>query len=220
MRLPRLACCCAILTTLCVATPRAYADRDSSTPALLAAGAGMAVPTYMLGVMWHEGTHALFASGFGAELLELRLYPSVYRGHFYFGLTRWRGELSEGERAFTLVAPKLTDLVLLGGYAAIVAADALPDNDYAALALTVLATGAWVDFAKDLFSTNPTNDLIKVHTIYGHTTEWQRLPWRLVQGALSAAAGLVLYVGYADVFAAKSSPTPPPMLFQLYSGTF
>src|SRR5947207_2711781 len=96
----------ALALLLALACPRvARADGEASTGALLLAGAGMAVPTYMLGVIWHEGTHAAVASAFGAELVELRLYPSVYQGHFYFGLTRWRGDLTDNQKAFTLIAP-------------------------------------------------------------------------------------------------------------------
>jgi hypothetical protein len=207
------------LLLLTTAPRRAHADDgDASTGALLLAGAGMAIPTYALGVIWHEGTHALVASSLGAEVLELRLYPSMYRGHFYFGLTRWTGDLGCGEKAFTLLAPKLTDLLLLGGYSIVVAADGLPENDYGALALTVLATGAWVDFTKDLFSVNPTNDVIKAQALYGRESEWQRLPVRLAQAALAAAGGYVLYLGYAEVFGAE--PGAPPMLLPLMSGTF
>jgi hypothetical protein len=205
---------------LCTSAPRrAHAEGgEASTGALLLAGAGMAIPTYALGVMWHEGTHALVASSLGAELLELRLYPSMYRGHFYFGLTRWTGNLSCPEKAFTLLAPKLTDLVLLGAYSVVVAADGLPGNDYGALALTVLATGAWVDFTKDLFSVNPTNDVIKAQALYGRQSEWERLPVRLAQAALAAASGYVLYLGYAEVFGKDASPAP--MMFELARGTF
>jgi hypothetical protein len=205
---------------LCTAAPRrALADDgDASTGALLFAGAGMAIPTYVLGVMWHEGTHALVASSLGADLLELRLYPSMYRGHFYFGLTRWTGNLDCPEKAFVLLAPKLTDLILLGGYSLVVAAGGLPENDYGALALTVLATGAWVDFSKDLFSVNATNDVIKAQALYGRENEWQRLPVRLAQAALAAASGYVLYLGYAEVFGKDASPAP--MVFQLARGTF
>jgi hypothetical protein len=184
---------------------------DPSDTELLLAGAGMALPTYVLGVMWHEGTHAAVAASFGAEILELRLYPSVYQGHFYFGLTRWTGFMSRGETAFTLVAPKLTDVVLLGSYSLLVAFDGLPENDYGSLALTVLATGAWVDFSKDLFSWNPTNDLMKVHHLYGHSSEWQRLPWRLLQASVSLAGAYVLALGYEDVFGDETPVMMPVM---------
>ena len=216
--MPRCAAA-ALAVLLVLTTPRlARADDDPSTGRLLLAGAGMAVPTYLLGVVWHEGTHAAMARLFGAELLEVRLYPSVYQGRFYFGLTRWRGEMSCGEKALTLVAPKLTDLVLLGGYSLLVGLDALPENDYGALAFTVLATGAWLDFSKDLFSTRPSNDLVKVHLLYGRHTEWQRLPWRLLHAGLTAASAYVLVRGYQDVF--RDEPATAPLLFQLWGGRF
>ncbi len=217
----RAAALSVLFVLLLAAAPRlARADDDPSTGKLLLAGAGMAVPTYFLGVIWHEGTHAVAAKAFGAELLELRLYPSMYQGHFYFGLTRWTGDLTPGEKAFTLVAPKLTDLLLLGGYTLVVAFDSLPENDYGALALTVLATGAWVDFGKDLFSRNPTNDLIKFHALYGRSSEWQRLPWRLLQASVAAGGAYVLALGYQDVFGDDGDDAPPPIMFQLAGGTF
>jgi hypothetical protein len=207
------------LLILLVAAP-ARADDDPSSGKLVLAGAAMAVPTYMLGVIWHEGTHALAARAFGAEILELRLYPSVYQGRFYFGLTRWSSTLTCPEKAFTWIAPKLTDVLLLGGYGLLLATDALPENDYGALAFTVVATGAWVDLVKDVFTLNPGNDLMKVHALYGHTREGQRLPWRILQASVSLAGAYLLYRGYRDLFDDEDAAAPRALVFQLASGTF
>ena len=194
-------------------------DRDSGK--LVLAGAAMAVPTYLLGVIWHEGTHALVARSLGAEVLELRLYPSVYRGHFYFGLTRWTSDLTCPEKAFTWIAPKLTDVLILGTYGLLLATDALPENDYGEMAFAVVATGAWVDLAKDVFTVNPGNDLMRVHALYGNTTEWQRLPWRLLQAGVSAAGAYLLVRGYQDIFEDEDGTTAPmPMIFQIAAGRF
>lgn len=178
---------------------------EAGTAELIGAGAAMAVPTYFLGVAWHEGTHALVARSFGAEIVELRLLPGTRDGHFYFGYTRWRGRLSRAETAFVLFAPKLTDLAILGGYTALWGAGALPDHDYGALALTVLATGAWVDFSKDIFSWNVANDLVKIHNLYGRRSEWRRLPYRLLHLGVSLAAAYVLYRSYDEIFGSSGS---------------
>ncbi len=215
----------ALALALASATPRpalaGAGAEDETTGHLLLAGAGMAIPVYFLGVAWHEGTHAVVAKSFGAEILELRLLPGMYEGHFYFGLTRWQGHLTLRERAFTLIAPKLVDLVLLGGYSAIVLADGLPENEYGSLALTVFATGAWVDFSKDLFSWNPTNDVVRFHQLQGRTTAWRRLPWRLLHAGLTVAAAYVLVRGYQDVF--DDDPdraVTVPLILRLAGGSF
>jgi hypothetical protein len=207
MHLRAAAIAATVMWSLASTAPNlAHAD-DADTEYLVLAGAAMAIPTYFLGVAWHEGTHALTAKAFGATITEVRLWPGMYKGHFYFGLTRWRGGLTHGETAFALFAPKLTDLVLLGGYVALLGFDALPENDYGALALTVFATGAWVDFSKDVVSWNPTNDLIKAHGLRGRTRECQRWPYRVLHLALSVGTGYVLYRGYTEVFASSDAQT-------------
>src|SRR5262245_47050215 len=105
----------------------------------------MALPAYVIGVAMHEGSHAVAAKLAGAEILEVSLLPSVRDGHFYFGYTRWRGQLSVPAKAWTLIAPKITNATIMTGYAFLVGFDALPGNDYGSLALTVFATAAWVD---------------------------------------------------------------------------
>jgi hypothetical protein len=208
-----------VLVLALTAAPRRAAAEDPSNGRLVLAGAGMAVPTYFLGVMWHEGTHALAAKAFGAEILELKLLPGFKDGYFYFGYTSWRGHLSCREKVFTLLAPKLTDLLLLGGFAAVALTDSFPANDYASLALTVLATGAWVDFSKDIFSFKPVNDVMKVHSFYGRKRELQRLPWRLLHLSISLGAAYVVYLGYRDVFADETGAAPAPIFVPLLVGT-
>jgi hypothetical protein len=213
-------------TFLLLASPRTAGADDPETGDLVLAGAGMAIPTYILGVAWHEGTHALVAKAYGAEITEIKLWPGFVDGRFYFGYTRWRGRLTPGETAFALIAPKLTDLVLLGGYATLIGFDALPDNDYAALALTVLATGAWVDFSKDIASWNPGNDVVRAHALRGRTREGQRWPYRLVHLSVSVAAGVVLWQGYAQIFedepdgTTTTAPRVRVLWVPVWSGSF
>lgn len=208
----------ALAVTL-VTAGTARAD-EPSNETLVWAGVGMAIPTYFLGVTLHEGSHALSAKAFGAEIVGFSVLPGVRDGHFYFGYTRWRGELSRGERAFTLLAPKLTDALLLGGYSVLVGLDALPDNAWAQLVLVVLATGAWVDFTKDVISRNPGNDVVKVYNDYGRTTEWRRLPYRLLHASLCVASAFVLAEGYFTLFDRDADPAGAPVVIPLFAMPF
>jgi hypothetical protein len=188
-----------------------------STRSLLLAGAAMAPPTYVLFVGLHEGTHAVWARALGAQDVSLHLMPAMRAGHFYFGYTEWRGEMSRGKLAAVLTAPKLTDGVLFGAYGLLLGLGALPSNAYGALALTVLATGAWVDFSMDILAFTAANDMLRVYALYGRTTEWQRLPCRLVHAVVSAAGAFVLYQGYRQVF---DRPRAMPMMLPVVGGAF
>ena len=118
----------------------ALAD-DPSDRDLVLAGAAMALPTYFLGVVMHEGSHALSAKAFGAEILEFSVLPSIRDGRFYFGYVRWQGYLTDCEKVWSLLMPKVTNAVFFGGYTLLLATDTLPENDYGRLALAVFATG-------------------------------------------------------------------------------
>jgi hypothetical protein len=199
------------LALLLVATPAAAQPSDRS---LLIAGAAMAPPTYVLFVGLHEGTHAVWARALGAEDVQLHMLPTMRGGHFYFGFTEWRGEMPPGKLTAVLTAPKLTDAVLFGAYGIALGAGALPERSYGTLALTVLATGAWVDFSMDILAFTMANDMMRVYALHGRTTEWQRLPCRLVHAVFSAAGAYVLYLGYRRVF------DHPEMVMPLVVGAF
>jgi hypothetical protein len=183
-----------------------------SDGALVLAGAGMAVPTYVLFVVLHEGAHAVAAQTFGAEVTGFHILPNVRDGHFFFGYTEWRGSLSPAALAVTLLAPKATDAVLLAGYAALVAAGGLPANHYGKLGLTVVATGAWIDFARDVVAFRSVNDTMRVYALGGLTRERQRLPWRLLHALVAAAAAIPICQGYRQTFA---RPQPVPIVVPL-----
>jgi hypothetical protein len=185
---------------LVLAARPAAADQRPETENLIWAGLGFAVPTYFIGVAAHEGSHALAAKLAGGEVTELHVLPGVRHGRFYFGYVRTRGLATPGARAFFLVAPKLVDLAVLGAYSAAVLSDHTPDNHYARLGVTVLATGFWVDFSKDIPAFWSHSDVVKLYDLAGATTELRRLPLRLVHLGLSATAGAVLWIGYRDVF--------------------
>ncbi len=209
-----------LIALLLVIAPRpAAADSPRpSTQRLVLTGGLMAVPVYVLGVFWHEGAHAAAGVAFGAEVVAFKLYPhrDPASGAFFFGRTVLRGELSADQLAIFYLAPRFVDLALLSGYAGLLATDSLPSNHYGQLALAVLATGAWIDFSKDVYRWQPANDLNRFHSVQGRKSEWQRLPWRLLHAGLIAATGYALYRGYDQLFATDE----PAMILPLASGAF
>lgn len=178
----------------------AHAEPDDDN--LVLAGLAMAPPMFFLGTLLHEGTHAMVAHGFGADIIRFRFWPSRHpvTRTFYFGYVSYRGRLSRGEKAFFLFAPKLTNLALFSGWAALYASDSFPDEKYSRLALSVFATGLWVDFSKDIIAWRPTNDIVRVYNMAGIDTEWKKLPFRLFHAGLSIAAAYLIYESYEDVF--------------------
>jgi hypothetical protein len=215
---PRSAVALAVWAALAGGSARVEAADRPGTATLVAAGSAMAVPTYFLFVALHESTHALAARAFGCQITAVRLLPSVRAGHFYFGYTDWRGPMTPGQLSLTLLAPKATDAVVLIAYSVLVAADGLPSNAYGSLALTVLGTGAWVDFAKDVIAFGSTNDIIRLHALAGRTSERQRWPWRVLHAALAAAAAVPLYQGYRHTF--RRGPTSPALVMPLMVARF
>lgn len=187
----------------------APARADLSDGELVAAGLAMAPPTYVLGVTVHEGSHALIARLLGARVVDFTILPGrdPISGAFHFGRTRVRGLAGSDELGAFFLAPKVTDLAMLGGFAALLYAGggaddgaAWPSSRVGALALTVLATGFWVDFAKDVLAFSRHNDVNKAMSLAGLTTEWRRLPVRLAYLAADVALGVLVWQGYRRVF--------------------
>ena len=190
----------AALTTTAAAEP---SDRD-----LVLAGLAMAPPTYLIGVSLHESMHALAAKLDGADVDELHLFPPGIDPHthtFRFGWTYVHGLRSKADKIFFYIAPKLVDAALIGGFAALAFTDTWPRNHYGALALTVLATGFWVDFAKDVVLFSKTNDVVKIFDLWCFTG-WRQVPARLVYAALDVGLGLVVAKGYQRTFAHDAAP--------------
>jgi len=192
---------------LCAATAPARAE--PSDRALVYGGLAMALPDYALGVTVHEGSHAVAGWMVGAELTELHLWPgrNPYNGAFQFGWTRVRGLDGDGARRFFLVAPKITDSVFLGAWATLYATDTMPDNRWGHLTIQVLATGFWVDFAKDVLVFSPHNDVNRIYSSLGLDTEWKKLPARLLHAAVSAGMAYYLYLGWRDLFTENDEAT-------------
>jgi len=83
---------------------------------------------------------------------------------------------------------------MLGGFAALLFTGAWPHNRYGQLALTVLATGWWVDFSKDVVLFSRTNDVVKVLDLWC-MTGWRQVPARLVYAGAVVGLGLVVAHG-------------------------
>lgn len=201
----------------------AAADTAPSDTRLVVVGLTLAVPTWALGTVLHEGSHAVAAELVGGDLVSFRPWPARDRttGAFQFGLTRVRGLKTDRQRLFFYMAPKLVDLALLGGYLAIMETRARPDGAYGQLVLNVLATGLWVDFAKDTLAFSPHNDLTKTMKILGLKGELQRFPVRLGLAATSAGLGYLILRNYDRMFAQNNGdPAPAPLLLPLARGRF
>ena len=178
------------------------ARAEPSDRALVLTGLAMAPPTYLIGVTLHEGSHALAAMMVGATVDSLHVFPpgrDPSTGTFRFGWTYVHGLRSRPDRIAFYVAPKLVDAALLGGFAGLVFTGAWPGNRYGQLALTVFATGLWVDFSKDLVLFSHTNDVVKVFDQWC-MTGWRQLPGRLVYAGAVVGLGLIVARGYERTF--------------------
>jgi hypothetical protein len=207
------------LLILALLARTAAAEPDNET--LVYVGLAMAPPTYLAGVSLHEGSHALAAKLVGADVEELHLFPPGIDPHtktFRFGWTYVRGLSSRRERAFFYVAPKITDAALLGGFAALVFTGAWPHNRYGQLALTVGATGLWIDFSKDVVLFSPQNDIVHFFDQLC-LTGWRQWPARLVYAGVAGGLAYVVVRGYQKTFD-EPSPTATPLVLPVLSTAF
>ena len=175
---------------------------DPSDRELVLAGLAMAPPTYLIGVTLHESMHALAAELDGGTVDELHLFPPGIDPHtrtFRFGWTYVRGLQSRADKIFFYIAPKLLDAAMIGAFGALALTDSLPRNRYGALALTVLATGFWVDFSKDVFLVSKTNDVVKIFDLWC-LHGWRQIPARVIYAALDVGLGYLVARGYERVF--------------------
>jgi hypothetical protein len=181
---------------------------------LVLAGLAMTPPTYLLGVTLHEGSHALAAKLVGGDVLDVRVFPpgiDPKAKKFRFGWVYASGLRTKNDRILFFLAPKITDSLLLGGFAALVLTNTWPDNRYAQLALTVGATGLWVDFSKDLVLFSRHNDVVKAFRLWCMTGVKQ-VPARLVYAALVAGSGYVVARGYQKTFGEQATTMSMPLV--------
>lgn len=190
-----------------VAALASSARAEPSNETLIFTGLALAPPTYLLDVSMHEGSHAVAALLVGAHVDHLHLFPpgrDPSTGTFRFGWTYVHGLRTTGDRVAFFIAPKVTDSLMLGGFAALAFTGAWPSNRYAALTLTVLATGWWIDFSKDVVLFSHTNDVVRVFDLIG-ATGWGQLPARLIYAGTAVGLGLVVVHGYRRTFERPST---------------
>lgn len=185
----------------------ASAQPDNST--LVYVGLALAPVDYVAGTALHEGSHALAAKLVGAEVDELHIFPpgiDPKANVFRFGWTYVHGLRTKADRVTFLIAPKVTDALLLGGFAALAFTSAWPGNKYAQLALTVAGTGLWIDFAKDVVLLRPQNDVSKIFDQWC-LRGWRQIPARLIYAAVDVGLGYVVIHGYRRLFD-RNDPAP------------
>ncbi|CAN5261264.1 hypothetical protein BH11MYX1_BH11MYX1_52340 [soil metagenome] len=185
----------------------AAAQPDNST--LVYVGMAMAPVDYIAGTALHEGSHALGAKLVGADVDELHVFPpgiDPKANVFRFGWTYVHGLHTKRDRLTFLIAPKVTDTLLLGGFAALAFTSGWPGNKYAQLALTVAATGLWLDFAKDVVLLRPQNDVSKIFELWC-IRGWRQVPARLIYAAMDVGLAYVVVHGYDRLFD-RNDPNP------------
>ncbi|MBI3556464.1 MAG: hypothetical protein HY074_09395 [Deltaproteobacteria bacterium] len=189
-----------------------HPERDDTGPLkIVALGSLMAIPTYVLGVTWHEGSHAVAAELMGGNVTEFSILPEHHPidGHLTFGHTNYNSgkicgggtdgngvlqltyycPFSTGKDVFITVAPKITDLTLMGFYTALNETNHLPSNLYARIAMSSIAVGAWVDFSKDLLATSNYDDVNRVYKLLGQNPHDKTNPYALTYLGLTAISG-------------------------------
>ena len=198
------------------------ARAEPSDRTLIYLGLGLTPPMYLLGVGIHEGSHAIGAKLVGASVDSIHLFPpgrDPRSGRFRFGWTYVHGLQTKGDRILFYLAPKITDALLLGGFAGLVLTDAWPSNRYGQLALTVLATGLWVDFAKDVVLFHGGNDVVRAFNLWC-MTGWKQLPARLVYAAANVGFGYLVYRSFVRTFEDPAPATAVPLVLPLLTTAF
>lgn len=197
-----------VIAVVLAAVAPAHAE-DPSDTRLVLTGLALAPPTYLVGVTLHEGSHALAAKLVGGTVDTVHLFPpgvDPRAKKFRFGWVYARGIDTKPKRIFFLLAPKITDALFLSTFTALYFTDVLPDNKYGLLALTVWATGFWVDFAKDVVLFDRRNDVVKAFhawCMYG----WKQIAPRLIYATASAGFAYAIARSYQRTFGGDTTQT-------------
>jgi hypothetical protein len=216
----------ALLVLFALTVPTPARAEEVSDRTLFYGGLALAPPAYLVGVTLHEGSHALAAKLVGGSVEDVHLFPpgrDPKSGRFRFGWVYARGLRTKTQKAVFYMAPKFTDAALLGGFAALAFTDAWPDSRWGGLALTVLATGLWIDYAKDIFLFHSGNDVVKTFRLWC-MTGWRQVPARLVYAATIVGLGVIVAKGYQRTFRTFQDETeaaaPTPLMLPLANLTF
>lgn len=215
----RAAC---LIVALALATGGTARAEEPTDRRLVLTGLALAPPTYLLGVTLHEGSHALAVKLVGGTVDQVRLFPpGIDRraNKFRFGWVYARGLTSKPKKIFFYLAPKITDALFLTTFTTLYFADALPANKYGLLALTVGATGFWVDFAKDVILFSRHNDVVKAFNLWC-MKGWKQLPARLLYAALSAGFSYAIIRSYQRTFSHTTGDTTQSVTLPLLATTF
>lgn len=192
----------------------ATAHADPSNERLVYTGLALTPPTYLLGVTLHEGSHALAAKLVGGTVDHIRLFPpgvDPRANKFRFGWVYARGLRTRRQKQFFYLAPKITDAIFLSAFTVFALTNNLPDNKYGSLTMTVLATGFWVDFAKDVVLFSRHNDVVKAFNLWC-MTGWKQLPARLVYAGISAGFAYAVARGYQHTFRDTTQVASMPLI--------
>ena len=209
------------LVSLCSNPRPAEADQPSDT-ALTLAGLGLAIPTYPLVLMGHEGSHALMAKILGAKIVDYSFVPGRHprTNNFFFAYVSVTGLKSDTERALFYMAPKMTNLAMLGLYSLLYGTDTLPGNSYFKLATLVFFTGEWVDFSRDVVAFWKHNDTVKFYNLIGLDNEWKRVPARFFHLTFSVATAYLLVKGFDSLFERSRQDATQMISMPIYNAQF
>lgn len=195
---------------------------EPSDRTLFITGLALAPPMYLIGVALHEGSHALAAKSVGAKIDSFHVFPPGRdpRGNWRFGWTYVRGLRTKSERQWFYIAPKVVEAALLAGFAGLVFTDGWPNNRYGQVALTVVGTGLWIDYSKDVFAFRPSNDVPKILDQWC-LRGWKQIPARVVYAATIIGLGLGVVRSYQRTFERTlGDPPPAARILPVVSATF
>lgn len=174
--------------------------RTIPAPGIVFESLAFAVPTFFVTTAIHEGSHAFIVWMSGENVQDVRILPQQIDGHFVFGYTAWEGELTRTQTALTNIAPKLTDLAILGAYTAWLEGADGHSNQQVELVLAIVAAGAWVDFVHDIFTNDPFNDMTSFRENVGIDSPAERGLFYSIWVSLALAGGIEVGRGFRNVF--------------------